>query len=92
MDDEDTEGFEDLFQISQSSMEMRVTRSIKGDYIPIHLPQSIIEIVKTWTNVPSLSSTSRIGISPCDGFSLDTMFIHRWGETHVEQPYRLTSI
>ncbi|CAF5080696.1 unnamed protein product, partial [Rotaria sp. Silwood1] len=50
------------------------------------------ELSVLFENSPYELSSYRIGIYPCDQFSLDRMFIHRWGESHIEQPYRFTSI
>jgi acetoin utilization deacetylase AcuC-like enzyme len=93
MDDEDPEDLMNLFETVSSNIDTQVTVKIKSDYEPIHLPLSIIEILETWRK-SSLSELcgARIGISPCDFVSLDGMFIHKWSESHVEQPSRLTWI
>jgi acetoin utilization deacetylase AcuC-like enzyme len=93
MNDEDTEGFVDLFGNCESNINNKIEEKIKALYEPIHLPLSIIEILTEWkTNCSSEKLNSRVGICPCDYLSLDGMFIHIWSESHVEQPSRLTSI
>ena len=92
MDDEDGEGFVDLFNNNEINMNVAVAEKIKDDYNPVHLPLSIIEILESWKSSSSESVLNGIGISPCDSSSLDKMFVHTWSESHVEQPYRLTSI
>ncbi|CAF3682114.1 unnamed protein product [Rotaria socialis] len=92
MDSEDTIDFTILFENCQSSAEKLLVEDIKPEYEPIHLPLSIIEILNIWTSSSIETLSFRVGISPCDSFSLDTMFIHTWSESHVEQPYRLTRI
>ncbi|CAF1302215.1 unnamed protein product [Adineta steineri] len=90
MNDEDIEGFEELFENEESEKTFNISNKIKPWYEPIHLPLSIIEILETWSKINS--SSCRVGICPGDSNSLDGMFIHSWGEFHVEQPSRLTSI
>ncbi|CAF4317306.1 unnamed protein product, partial [Rotaria magnacalcarata] len=51
-----------------------------------------ILILNIWTSSSIETLSFRVGISPCDSSSFDTMFIHTWSESHVEQPYRLTRI
>ncbi|CAF2954160.1 unnamed protein product [Rotaria sp. Silwood2] len=93
MDDEDAQKFTNLFDIAQSSVNATVSVERKSDYTPISLPSSISEILKTWTSTSSANlASSRVGIAPCDFISLNEMFEHTWGEGHVEQPHRLTSI
>ncbi|CAF4327601.1 unnamed protein product [Rotaria sp. Silwood2] len=92
MNDEHSVDLVVLFENCESNVNTNILEEIKPDYEPIHLPLSIIEILKIWTSSSCESSSHRIGISPCDYFSLDTMFIHTWSQSHVEQPYRLTAI
>ncbi|CAF1360802.1 unnamed protein product [Rotaria sordida] len=93
MDDEDAQDFADFFDIAQSSVNTTVSVERKSDYRPISLPSSISEILKTWTSTSSAAlASSRVGIAPCDFISFNGMFEHTWGEGHVEQLHRLTSI
>ncbi|CAF5044129.1 unnamed protein product [Rotaria magnacalcarata] len=92
MDSEDTIDFTILFENCQSSAEKLPVEEIKPEYEPIHLPSSIIEILNIWTSSSIETLSFRVGTSPCDSSSLDTMFIHTWSESHFEQPYRLTRI
>ena len=69
--DEDEEGFADLFNNNEINMNVAVAEKIKDDYDPIHLPLSIIEILESWKSSPTESSLNGIGISPCDSSSLD---------------------
>ncbi|CAF1244213.1 unnamed protein product [Rotaria sp. Silwood1] len=93
MGDEDVQDFTDFFDIAQSSVNATVSIERKSDYRPISLPSSISEILKTWASTSSaVLASSHVGIAPCDFISLNGMFEHTWGEGHVEQPHRLTSI
>lgn len=93
MDNEGELCFENLFNNDESNnVGTSIIEEIKPDYVPVHLPLSIIEILEAWASWSPESSSQRLGICPCDAFSLDTMFMHIWSSSHIEQPYRLTSI
>ena len=87
----DDESLMDFF--ANCECDDKILEKIKPDYEVIHLPLSIIKILKMWEeNDICEDGNNRIGICPCDYQSIDSMFIHTWGESHVEQPSRLTSI
>jgi hypothetical protein len=93
MADDNPESLVNLLVNGQSNDDQQMSEKVKTDYEAIHLPLSIIEMLKTWRrNSLCEKVNNRVGVSPCDEKSLDGMFIHIWGESHIEQPSRLTSI
>ncbi|CAF1034655.1 unnamed protein product [Adineta ricciae] len=89
---EDADGFGDLFENNECKCDISAPKQRKPSYEPVHVPCTISDILQIWSSQSNDDVSSRLGICPGDVYSLDGMFLHTWGETHVEQPSRLTSI